>query len=244
MHALPLACLALLALLAGAIPDAQARTLRFSGHEFVVRQAGVGGPGPNNWSARNAWVDEQGRLHLKLARRGGKWYAAEVYTRQRLGFGRYEFRIETNLDRLDRNVVLGLFHYPTSDVGPDATHEIDIEFARWGRRSGAVGNYTVWPVDAALDYTTRRFRMPANAARTTHVYHRSADKVTFTSWRGHGTGSGRRIARWRFAPRDAAARISQEPMPLHINLWGHRGNPPSDGRDVEVIISSFSFTPE
>lgn len=244
MRAASIAGLAFLAIFAATTPGAQAKTLRFSGQDFVVRPAGVGGPGPNNWSPRNAWVDEQGRLHLKLSQRGGKWYAAEVYTNQRLGFGRYEFRIETNLDRLDRNVVLGLFHYPTADVGADTTNEIDIEFARWGKRSGPVGNYTVWPVDERLDYTTRRFRMPVNALRTTHIYVWRRNNVTFTSSRGHRPGSGSRIARWRYAPPDVAARISRQPMPLHINLWAHRGSAPSDGKDVEVIISSFRFIPE
>ena len=86
--------------------------------------------------------------------------------------------------------------------------------------------------------------MPAKALRSTHVYVWRRNHVTFTSSRGHRSGSGQRIARWRYAPTDAAARISRQPMPLHINLWGHRGNPPSDGEDIEVIISSFRFTPQ
>ena len=36
--------------------------------------------------------------------------------------------------------------YPTPDVGPDGTHEIDIEFAKWGVPDAKIGNYTVWPV--------------------------------------------------------------------------------------------------
>jgi hypothetical protein len=44
-----------------------------------------------------------------------------------MGFGRYQFWIEGRVDRLDPNVVLGLLNYPTPDVGPDATNEIDID---------------------------------------------------------------------------------------------------------------------
>ena len=50
-----------------------------------------------------------------------------------LGFGRYQFQVIGRIDQLDPNVVLGLFKYPTPDVGPDGTNEIDIEFAQWGR---------------------------------------------------------------------------------------------------------------
>ena len=41
-------------------------------------------------------------------------------------------QVNGRLDQLDDNVTLGLFSYPTGDVGPDGTHEIDLEFARWG----------------------------------------------------------------------------------------------------------------
>jgi hypothetical protein len=37
------------------------------------------------------------------------------------------FQTNGRLDLLDDNVVLGLFNYPTEDVGPDGTHELDIE---------------------------------------------------------------------------------------------------------------------
>ena len=77
--------------------------------------------------------------------------------RKRLGFGRYQFQISGRIDRFDDNVVLGLFNYPTGDVGPDATHEIDIEFARWGDAKNPIGNYTVWPVEKSLKQVSKSF---------------------------------------------------------------------------------------
>ena len=70
---------------------AQAKTLNFSGYAWEVRNQIQSGPGPNDWDENNAWVDAQGRLHLKIAQRGGKWSSSEVYLPQRLGFGRYQF---------------------------------------------------------------------------------------------------------------------------------------------------------
>jgi hypothetical protein len=134
----------------------QGATVKFSGYEWNVR-TGRGGPGPNVWEEKNVWLDESGGLHLKIAQHVGKWSCAEVTMRNKLELGRYEFQIKGAIDRLDDNVVLGLFNYPTSDVGPDATHEIDIEFARWGQAGNPIGNYTVWPVEKGLKQQSKSF---------------------------------------------------------------------------------------
>jgi hypothetical protein len=112
----------------------QAKDIEFGGYTWAVR-SGRGGPGPNVWDENNAWLDASTNLHLKISQRDGKWSCAEVTMRRRLGFGRYQFQATGRLDRFDDNVVLGLFNYLTGDVGPDGTHEIDIEFAWWGTRS-------------------------------------------------------------------------------------------------------------
>jgi hypothetical protein len=31
--------------------------------------------------------------------------------------------------------------------------------------------------------------------------------------------------------------------PVHLNLWQFQGRPPAGGRDVEVVIRSFSYSP-
>src|SRR5690242_14250466 len=107
---------------------AQERMLRFNGREWLVRDGGEAksGPGPNAWSRSCVWVEDKGQLHLKIEHRDGRWQCAEVTTRERLGYGRYQFQVIGAIDKLDRNVVLGLFNYPTPDVGGDTTNEIDI----------------------------------------------------------------------------------------------------------------------
>jgi hypothetical protein len=102
------------------------RVIQFSGYRWNVRPAGVDGPGPNQWDPQNVRLDPQGRLHLKITRRGGVWCCAEVWTQKSFGFGHYQFQVTGLLDRLDPNVVLGLFNYPPESVGPDGTNEIDI----------------------------------------------------------------------------------------------------------------------
>ncbi len=218
-------------------------TIRFSGYTWVVRPSAKGGPGPNYWDPGNVSVDTNGCLHLRLTHRDGQWYCSEIHTEKRLGFGRYEFWLSGRVDRLDQNAVLGLFNYPTSDVGPDGTHEIDIEFAHWGNPSAPIGNYTVWPTKAGLRQDTRSFPFALQADWSTHAFTWSPTNVVFLSDLGHGDGRSAPLASWVYQPSNAPARISQKTMPIHINLWCFKGRPPTDGQPVEIVVREFKFTP-
>lgn len=231
-------------LLITAAAASSAATIQFSGYTWRVRPAGTGGPGPNQWDPANVSVDSNGWLHLRLAQRDGQWQCAEVSTRERLGFGRYEFDLTGQVDRLDRNVVLGLFNYPTSDVGPDGTHEIDIEFARWGDGAAPAGNYTVWPATNALRQQTSPFAFSLQGSNSTHAFVWTSTNILFESREDlRESGTNRPLATWRFQPANTAAGISQKPMPVHLNLWCFKGRPPANGREVELVIRAFRFTP-
>ena len=219
-----------------------AATIQFSGFEWSVR-SGRGGPGPNTWDEKNVWLDSSGFLHLKISCRDERWSCAEVTMRKRLGFGRYQFQTTGRIDAFDDNVVLGLFNYPTGDVGTDATHEIDIEFARWGEAKNPMGNFTVWPVEKTLKQTTKGFAFTLENDQATHRFTWGETRVLFQSLQGHRNDDLSEFGRWVYSPEDAPRRISQKPMPVHINLWLFRGHPPKNGQEVEVIVRSFEFTP-
>lgn len=220
-----------------------AGTISFSGYTWEVRPSGRGGPGPNYWDPNNVWVDSNGYLHLRLTQRNGRWYCSEVYTQNRLGFGRYQFWLIGRVDKLDRNVVLGLFNYPTPDVGPDGTNEIDIEFAKWGSSFAPAGNYTVWPTTTSVSHRTKSFPFSLKGDWSTHRFTWSSTRVFFQSQDGHYDDNSYQFAKWLYQPRKPATYVPQKPMPVHINLWCYNGHGPSNGQQVELIISAFKFTP-
>jgi hypothetical protein len=220
-----------------------AGSIQFCGFDWTVR-SGRGGPGPNLWDTNNVWLDASGALHLKISRHQGQWSCAEITLPKRLGFGRYDFQIKGAIDQLDDNVVLGLFNYPTREVGPDATHEIDVEFARWGDPKNPMGNYTVWPVDKALKQQSHSFPFSVEGGESTHRFTWNRSQIEFKSWRGFRSDGDALFGDWTFRPEDAARRISQQPMPVHLNLWLFRGVPPKNGQELEIVVQRFTFTPE
>jgi hypothetical protein len=230
------------------------RTLSFSGYEWQIRGTGRGGPGPNQWSPENVWVDKKGQLHLRIRPvmmpatatepAHPEWQCAEISTKKKLGFGRYEFQVIGPIDRMDRNVVLGLFDYPEPEDGTDGTNEIDIEFARWGNAAWPNGNYTIYPASGAQDKSaSKTFEFSLNTLATTQRFTRSSDHITLQSLLTAGAPSDKLIADWTYTSTDSRL-IPQKPLPVHLNLWLFGGHPPTDGKEIEIVISKFSFTPE
>lgn len=208
--------------------------MAFSGRTWRIKASSVPvGPGPNVFSDApgNVWVDDIGRLHLRITQRGGSWLAAEVVLDDSLGYGRYRFSLDSRVDRFDAGVVVGLFTW--SDASDLNHREIDIEFGRWADAPGRNGRYTVAPANQpghghAFDH--------GKAAATVHEFRWSATEVSFRS----ATTFGMTIDRWSYRGADIPSPGDEH---TRINLWLQGGVPPSDGEEVELVLSSFSFAP-
>lgn len=224
-------------------PAHAAKTLTFAGYEWQVRDAALAGPGPNVWDENNAWLDEQGRMHLKISQRAGQWRCAEVSLQENLGFGRYQWQIMGRPDQYDPQVVLGLFNYTRPEVGPDGTNEIDVEFARWGKATTLPGSFSVWPAVNTVHGATHAFDCKLDGTYTTERFDWARDSVRFQMLGGHRDDDANPIAQWTYAPPEPLKHIPQQPLPLHLNFWLFRGKPPQNQQEAEVIIRSFTFTP-
>lgn len=219
------------------------KIINFSGYEWQVKGNVTVGPGPNNWSSDNVWIDEDG-LHLKITQQDGKWYCAEIYTTMNLGFGKYQFDVIGRIDQFDPNIVLGLFNFPEFVApGEEETNEIDIEIARWSSSENPNGNFLVWPSVPGLKRAWHKFSFSLNGNYTTHRFDWTSKKVEFQSLHGHTNNNEHQIAAWSYQPDDSLERIPQQPLRLHMNLWLFQGQPPTDLQEVEVIISNFQFIP-
>jgi hypothetical protein len=217
----------------GAATRTRVRSLSFSGYTWDVKSsAGQVGPGPNYFSDgnENVWVDPTGRLHLKITSANGRWYCAEVVNQESLGRGVYAWTLESPVDRFDPNVVLGLFTW--NDEPTNNHRELDVEFARWGDGADPTnGQFVVQPYDhlGAL----LRITQPAGVASSRHGFTWGATSVEFSSSSA--------------APRTWSYRGNDVPQPggehVRMNLWLFGGATPTDGQEIEVVISRFDFRP-
>ena len=220
------------------------RTITFSGYDWEVKSSceKTIGPGPNYFSDRekDVWVDEAGQLHLKITKKDGNWYCTEVFTERSLGYGKYIFYTASRVDQLDKNIVLGLFTW--DETAPDDNYrEIDIEFSRWGKEINDNAQYVVQPWDSPGNI--HRFNIELNGDYSTHFFNWGPDSVFFQSLYGHPIlppNPEDIIESWTYTGGDIPPAGLEN---ARINLWLFRGNPPSDGKDAEIIIKAFEFIP-
>jgi hypothetical protein len=251
---------------AGAGEPAGRTTVEFprgTGHRWMVNGAGRvdqrRGPGNNYWS--NApdmvWVDEKG-LHLKIVKRGDQWRCSALGLPEGLGYGKYIFSLATRVDRLDRNVVIGLFTFNNETFKTDANGELDVEITSWGKDTPhPMIDYTVQP--ARDGHFERGHQVdPTSAERTTHVIEWTPRYVEFHSYEGDGE-TGKEIGHFRFDDTNPPSRIrnpvtGEESDPVvvpnphnkahaAINLWLVKGQPPTNAEEIEIVVSDFRFVP-
>jgi hypothetical protein len=161
-------------------------TMMFAGRVWQVRITGdcVWGAGPNHFSGDNAWIDTQGRLHLKISYVNGAWRCAEIISTESLGYGTYTFRLASDPSGLPDPIVFGAFTY--SDDREYTHREIDLEFSN----GAVVGAPESWQF-VIQPYTEKdhrhRFSAPDNMTSSMHVFTWSEGLVSFKSFVGQPT---------------------------------------------------------
>ncbi len=215
-------------------------TIDWSGRKWKVTTGSM--VAGNTGSTANVFVDGAGNLHLRIAKVGGKWTCAELFTVDKLGFGTFQWQIEGRLDQLDKNVVLGLFPYgPAAGLGSDGHNEIDVEFARWGNSKTYPGNWTVYPATGST-VGSKSFNLLLTGTYTTSRFSWTRSSVTFWMMGGFQSPSStanQLATKWTYSPSKPTQNIPQVAVPVGINLWLYNGQAPSDGKSVEIIIHSF-----
>jgi beta-glucanase (GH16 family) len=210
------------------------KTIEFSGLKWKIRDDGKGSPAANFWRKDNVFVDKKGQLHLKIRKFGDVWTCAEIQTTDKFLYGKFEFEIVGRIDELDKNIVLGLFKYP-QEVNRDGLDEIDIEFSRWGKNENFNGLFTVYSDQKSQPEKSKNFNFVLEGERTAHSFIRTPESVYFQSF--HGNTAGNKFAEWKFE----SSHISKNPMPVYLNFWLFRGQPPSNLQESEIIIKNVKF---
>ena len=214
------------------VPPAR-KTLTFSGYEWEIRQTPMNRGGRNEFDARNAWTDGQGRLHLGLVKRDGEWTSAEVALARTLGYGTYVFVVR-DAARLDPAAALGMVTWDDTAASQNY-RELDIEISRWGDPAGKNAQYGVRPQHLAPNVA--RFEVPRGVV--THTLRWEPGRAAFETISGAVVGAGRRIFQHEFTSGIPTSGNER----LRLNLVYVRSSPKPPEKDVEVVIDRFVYLP-
>jgi hypothetical protein len=211
--------------------DLNPRIIRFGGHRWMVKSGSDLAPRKNDWSddERSVWIGTDGKLHLQIRYQAGKSYSAQIISIGFAAYGLYRFYVESPVNRLDANVVLGLFLYA------DDQNEIDIEFKR---EAGSADNaqYVMQPYTTAGNRHT--FSLDHDGP-TIHEVDWQADYVAFRSIAGDDPAGGEVLQEWRYEKKDIPTADRQ--LRIEMNLW--LVNPNVQTQPVEVVIENLETTP-
>jgi len=210
------------------------RTLHFSGYEWEIRGLPSNRGGTvNTYDPANAWTDENGSLHLRIAQGLGQWTCAEVNLTRSLGYGSYLFSVR-DVSQLEPAAVLGMFTWDDTSTDPEH-REMDMELSRWGDPANKNAQYVVQPYYVPANVV--RFTTPSGPL--TYSFHWEPGSVSFRTVRKSAQGAEVPVSESTFT--------SGVPMPggesVHMNLYVYGKGKSSLSRESEVVIEKFVYLP-
>jgi hypothetical protein len=221
----------------------------WAGFSWTVEHDNAPAAGTKNPSRDNVIVDTAGRLHLLLRPNvNGIWGGMQMLSDLDMGFGMYQWQVEGRPDLFDPNVIFGMFQYPRDWQNAAGYDEWDFEWAKWGNAARAYNmDLSINPNRSHpdADRVLKMLSIDLPSTLSTYRVRRTNRSMTFEIFGGHipVDETSTPLANWHFAPSDPTL-VSQVPQRTIMNLWLNQGVPPLDGQPVEIIVSSFSFTPD
>jgi hypothetical protein len=216
----------------GAQPGFAPKTLQFSGYQWETRQTASNHGGSTNlYDPANVWTDQNGLLHLRIARQHEHWVSAEVKLSRSLGYGSYRFVVQ-EVSHLEPNAVFAMFTW--DDLGP--SREMDIEISRWGEPSDKNAQYVIQPY--IVPANTVRFAAPAGPL--TYWMDWKPGRVSFKTIRGSTSNKGSRVLAEHVFTSGIPAAGNER---IHMNLWEYGSKRHPLQHEFEVVIEKFEFLP-
>jgi hypothetical protein len=222
------------------LPDFTGDTITFSGYQWVTKDSKGKHTGPGNnyfsGSEKNVYVDNSGKLHLRVTYKDDKWFCPEVRLLSNLGYGKYYFYVEPLPQPLDKDVVIGLFLYDREDTN-NFHKEVDIEISSWGQDSPVNTQFVIQPKE------TEAHRFETDLTKcSVHMFDLTKKHVHFKSYYPAGEFGKKEkiIANIKVKP---DYEYFSENEKVFMNVWLYRSVEPASLQEFEVVINSFVFEP-
>jgi len=212
-------------------PEAQFKTLRFSGYDWTVRNiSGDRNGAPNAYDTRNAWTDPKGFLHLRVTGNPNQWFCSEVIQSRNLGYGTYRFTL-TDVSHMEPALALSLFTWDETTAAA-AHREMTIEFSRWGDPDSKNGQFVIQPYYVAANVS----RFEASHGRISTSFRWEPGKVSFEAGSAGATH-----------PSATHVFTSDIPTPgderVRMHLCGFRYSKIPLQHEGEVVVEKFQYLP-
>jgi hypothetical protein len=220
----------------GPIILAPTKPLKFSGYDWNARTIASDRGGTSHpYRGENAWTDDKGALHLRIAKFSGEWSCAEVVLDRSLGYGTYALVVR-DVSRLEPAAVLSLTTFDEWG-GEQYYREMDAEISRWGNAASKNNaQYVIEPYYRPGNV----YPFAAPAGNLTHLMRWEPGRVSFKTVRGALPSQGARVVS-EHAFTSGVPSPGQERVHLFFYVVATDKNPHQN--DNEVVLEKFEYLP-
>jgi hypothetical protein len=216
-------------------PPVASKTIHFSGYDWLVRSKSSNRGGVEQlYDPANAWTDESGAMHFRLAMDSGRWHCAEVNLTRSLGYGTYRFVVR-DTSFLEPAAVLSMFTWDDYSPPEQNHREFGVELTRWGDPASKNAQFVVQPYYVPANVS--RFTTPPG--RVTYSVNWRPESLSFRAVEQDGKAKWRLIAEHSFT--------SSIPTPgsesVHMNLYIYGSPRIPLQKQTEVVIERFEYIP-
>lgn len=216
--------------------DQTTHTIYWDGIQWTAA-TGQHAPLNNNWSdsPSNLWIDDLNRLHLTIKNDNGKWDCTQLSSVNSYTYGIFTWKVVSPVFNFDKNSVLGLFTYA------DDNHELDIEVSQWAAGNGDLIRFSLQPYWLNGNTKTYLPSKTVNGVTTDLSGYNGHDSTYQIVWKPTyinyevRNNKDKSIANMYYTN---VTYIPTGPQKVYMNFY--LGAPPSDGKDLEVIIDSVN----
>jgi hypothetical protein len=209
-------------------------TLQFSGYDWRVRSGEGDADGqPCDYEASNAWVDDQGYLHLLMGEEAGHYFCAGMSLPRSLGYGTYRIVVSDSAHSPPSALFSMLIRPDRED--PDDKSGFSVELSKWGKASPINASFVVQPY--YIPGNTARFTVPAGPR--TYVLRWQPGRATFDSFSGISAKPSVDVMNYVF--NSGVPLPSTETVKLEFHDFHHRQN--GVHHPVEIVVQKFEYLP-
>jgi hypothetical protein len=220
----------------GPVILAPTKPVKFSGYDWDVRTIASDRGGSNHpYSGDNAWTDDGGALHLRIAKTSDNWSCAEVVLNRSLGYGTYVLTVR-DISHLEPAAVLSMTTFDEWG-GEQYYREMDVEVSRWG--DGANKKNAQFVIEPYY-HPGNVYQFIAPQGTLTYSMKWEAGRADFKTVRGNSTGPAAEvISEHEFGT--GIPSPGQERLHLFFYVVASDKNPLQHGG--EVVLEKFAYLP-
>lgn len=198
-------------------------------------------------SKKNAFIDKNGNLVLKLSKIGDTWYGGELTLDSILGFGDYSFDVQIKEGLLDANAAFAMTILNVSEEDYEGLTQTGIKFSKYGEQNASNEmEYFLYATDkkiSEVQVPENPFVLSQNIS--SHKIGIYPNYLLYSSKSPGGYFNEFKAMKYNDSPDQIPDALTfsttTEELKVIFSLCLPESNEPVNKKEIEVLVSNFKY---